>query len=552
MALAAAGIALGVGVLLGGLTAIAGRWARPVLLRAIDTLLSFPAILTAIFVGTILGIGVSSAIVGVGVALSFSFARITSTLALSIGGREYVNAARVLGVRGPRLLVRYVLPNIAEPLLIATSVSISVAILATSALSFLGLGVQEPSFDWGRLLTAGVQNIYANPAAALAPAISIALSSLAFGFIGEALARAMNPLLWTVASGGRAGEEAASGDAAEGDDAPEAVGDEVMRVRDLVVTVPGGPGRIPVVDGVSFAVARGEMIGIVGESGSGKTMTAMAVAQILPHPASASGAVEIDGRDLDSMGHDEVERLLGSELAVVFQDPMSALNPALTIGEQMTEGVRAHRRLGRREAEELAVARLREVHIPTPERQLRRHPHELSGGMRQRVLIAMALMNEPSILIADEPTTALDVTIQAQIMDVLQEVRTHHRTAIVLISHNLALISQNCDRVLVMYSGRVVEELEGGRLAEAPLHPYTRALLAAVPELGRTDAGALARVPGEPPDPGMPPAGCPFHPRCPLALERCAVDRPPLTSREPGRRLACHVVNADLEVACSS
>jgi oligopeptide/dipeptide ABC transporter ATP-binding protein len=275
-------------------------------------------------------------------------------------------------------------------------------------------------------------------------------------------------------------------------------------------------------------------------------MTAMAIAQLVPHPGRTAGTVTLNGQGLEAMSPDALDSLLGTRLAVVFQDPMSSLNPALKIATQLTEGVQQHRQLSHPAATKLAVTRLREVNIPTPERQLERHPHELSGGMRQRVMIAMGLMNEPVLLIADEPTTALDVTIQAQIMDLLKEINQDHGTAIILISHNLALISQNCDRVLVMYAARIVEELTREQLLTEPLHPYSRALLASVPDVGRPPDEPLAYIPGQAPDLANLPSGCPYHPRCPLARTRCTVERPPLELRPDGRRVACWVANEEV------
>jgi peptide/nickel transport system permease protein len=301
------------------------------------------------------------------------------------------------------------------------------------------------------------------------------------------------------------------------------------------------------VDGVSFAVRKGEMLGIVGESGSGKTMTFMAISQLVSYPGKVSGSVKLNARELEHIPVQELDKLLGSKVAVVFQDPMSSLNPALKVGTQLTEAVEVHQRVSKRDAVGLAVERLREVNVAAPEHQLQRYPHELSGGMRQRAMIAMGLMKEPSLLMADEPTTALDVTIQAQIMDVLNRINRTHGTAIILISHNLGLISQNCQRVLVMYAGRIVEDLTIDQLAAAPLHPYTRALLATVPDLERPRDEALATIKGQAPDMAALPAGCPFHPRCPLAVDRCASQRPPLVTRPDGQRVACWVANQDLE-----
>jgi oligopeptide/dipeptide ABC transporter ATP-binding protein len=270
-------------------------------------------------------------------------------------------------------------------------------------------------------------------------------------------------------------------------------------------------------------------------------MTALAIAQLVPYPGRTSGEVLLHGRDLGAERRARTDRLLGTDVAFVFQDPTASLNPALSIGLQLTEAVEVHRGVRRTAARKLAADKLREVHIPAPAQQLRRFPHEFSGGMRQRAMIAMGLMGNPSLLICDEPTTALDVTIQAQIMELLAEINRTHDTAIVLISHNLALVAQNCDRIVVMYAGRIVEELTREQLLEDPQHPYTRALLGAVPDVQRARDDELTYIPGETPDPAAIPSGCPFHPRCPLRVERCADERPPLVVRDDGRRIACWV-----------
>jgi peptide/nickel transport system permease protein len=550
LATAAVAVSAVIGVPIGAVAAVAPPRLRPVALRTVDTLLAFPALIVAIYVGTIVGPGLLGPILGVGIAGSFRYMRITSTLVMSVGGRDYIAAARVLGVPPHRFLLRYLLPNIAETLIIATTVGISADIVAIAGLSFIGLGLSAPNFDWGRLLTEGVNQFYVSPAAALGPAAAIAISALAFGFCGEALARALNPLLWT-----RADHEKTSAPIAEpASTAPfstvlEAASPDdaaVLEVADLVVTFPGTRVAVRVLNGVSFSMRPGEVLGIVGESGSGKTMTALAIAQLVPFPGQVTGTIKLHGRDVADIPRNNLAHFLSEELAVVFQDPMSSLNPALTIETQLTEAVEEHRKLDHRTATRRAVDRLRDVNIATPETQVRRHPHEFSGGMRQRAMIAMGLMNEPELLIADEPTTALDVTIQAQIMEVLARINAERGAAIILISHNLGLIKQSCNRAIVMYAGWIVEDLPTDRLAVDPLHPYTQALLAAVPDMRRPRGERLSFIPGQAPDLAAPPTGCPFHPRCPLARELCVSAMPPLITRPGGRRVACWVANADI------
>jgi peptide/nickel transport system permease protein len=550
--LSAAAIGAFIGIPFGAIAAILPPRPRSIALRAIDSLIAFPGILVAIIIGAIFGSGLLGPIVGLGVAISFSFARVTSALALSIAGRDYIAAARIVGVRGTRMLLRYVLPNIAETLAITTTVGVATSVVAAASLSFLGLGVQPPDYDWGRMLTEGVQAFYISPMAALGPATFIAVTSLAFGFLGEALARASNPILWTTRAGMAraispvlAPELELETPVARVDEprvaaARPANGKVVLDVRDLCVSF-----QVPVVHDVSFSLRASERLGIVGESGSGKTMTAMAIAQLVPYPGTVRGTIELEGQDLATLPARARDRLLGTRLAVVYQDPLASLNPALKVGTQIMEGAEVHRNLAGRPARALAATRLREVNIPTPEMQLQRHPHELSGGMRQRVVIAMGLVNEPALLIADEPTTSLDVTVQAQIMDVIARVNADHGTAIILISHNMGLISQNCDRVIVMYAGRIVEDLPAEHLSTLALHPYTRALLRSVPDMTRARSEDLEFIGGQAPDPAALPSGCSYHPRCPLAVDRCRTERPPLRDLPDGRRVACWVATGE-------
>ena len=548
LALIATSLSAVFGFALGGGAAVLPQRVRPLALRFIDMMLAFPALLVAIFVGAIIGPGATGATLGVGIAGSFYVARVASTLAISVTNREYVVAARVLGVRRSTLLTRYILANTADSLVVVITATIANAIVFLSALSFLGLGVQSPQIDWGQMLTQGVQQFYLTPVAALAPAIAIALTALSFGFAGDALARLLNPLLWT--AGGSERPEPQHAPASSGrqpvpvslrqlDDEP------VLDVSELFVSAPSNGTTVDIVSDVSFSVARGEILGIVGESGSGKTTIANAIAQLIQYPAVAQGTIRLCGSDLSELSSKQRDRLLGTSVATVFQDPLAALNPALRIGTQVTESARFHQGLSRGTAIARAIDLFREVHLPAAEHQIRRYPHELSGGMRQRTTIAMGLMNRPALLIADEPTTALDVTIQAQIMDILQSINRTHGTAMVMISHNLALIGQNCHRILITYAGRIVEELPADDLSDAH-HPYTRGLVGSVPDMSQPLNLPLTQIPGSVPDIHARPSGCAFHPRCPLAEPICGSEVPPLLGRNGRRRVACWVANSDL------
>jgi peptide/nickel transport system ATP-binding protein/oligopeptide transport system ATP-binding protein len=299
-------------------------------------------------------------------------------------------------------------------------------------------------------------------------------------------------------------------------------------------------GEVTAVEQVNLDVAPGEILGIVGESGSGKSVTALTVMGLLPEPAArvAAGAVRFEGQDLTRLSDLRMQRIRGPGIAMVFQEPMTSLNPVFSIGEQIMETLEAHGERSRAARRERTVEMLERVGIPSAARRLRDYPHQLSGGQRQRVMIAMALACRPRLLIADEPTTALDVTIQAGILDLLLDLRDELGMAVVVITHNMGVIAEVADRVAVMYAGRVVEEAPVGRLFAAPGHPYTRALLACVPSL-EDDRKRLEAIPGSLPDPFARPPGCRFAPRCPLHVEACDAAQPPLLPLEPGHAAAC-------------
>jgi peptide/nickel transport system ATP-binding protein len=314
----------------------------------------------------------------------------------------------------------------------------------------------------------------------------------------------------------------------------------VLQVRDLKTYLFTRWGTTRAVDGVSFDVLPGETLGIVGESGSGKTMLSRAILQLLPKKAKLSGRVMFDGQDLVSLDREKLRKLRGRELAVVFQDPMTSLNPVLTIGTQLIETLQEHLELDLAAARKRSVELLTAVGIPAPEQRLTQYPHQLSGGMRQRVAIAIALSCEPKLLIADEPTTALDVTIQAQILDLLAREQRRRHMAMILITHDLGVVAGRTDEVAVMYAGRVVERAPTPALFKKMRMPYTEALLAAIPKLDAAPHTVLPAISGRPPDPTRPLKGCSFSPRCRYAVARCHGEKPELTEAEtPAHQFAC-------------
>jgi len=302
-------------------------------------------------------------------------------------------------------------------------------------------------------------------------------------------------------------------------------------------------GTVRAVDGLSFAIERGEVLGLVGESGCGKSVTSLSIMRLVPPPGRVTaGRILLDGDDLLDKDAEAMRRVRGARIAMVFQEPMTALNPVFSIGDQIAAAVRAHEGGGRRAAWERAVEMLDCVQVPSPRERARDYPHQLSGGLRQRAMIALALAPGPQLLIADEPTTALDVTIQAQILDLLRRLQADRGMAVLLITHDLGVVAELCHRVAIIYAGRIVEMAPVAKIFEEPLHPYTRGLLRCLPHPSRFGQ-PLSSIEGAPPDLRQAGAGCRFAPRCPLALESCRRDEPALDERRPGHFVACPVVS---------
>jgi oligopeptide/dipeptide ABC transporter ATP-binding protein len=507
---------------------------------------AFPPVLIALSLAVVFGVGARGATLAIGVAFMPAFARLTQTLAASISNADYLAAARLAGVRPGRLLLRHVLPNIAEPLVVNAATGAGGALLAFASLSFLGLGVQPPSYDWGRLLLEGLNRIYQSPAAALGPGVAVVFAGLTFSLLGEVAAAAFGQRSPAVSRRQEHPPTSAPTSMNEQDQplaSVEPTGN-LLDVRGLTVSLPTSSGWIEPVQGVDVQIREGEIVGIVGESGSGKSMTALSIAGLLPATARVQASqLCFAGSSLLGLSGSALRERLKASMAVIFQDPMSSLNPAVRVGRQVGEVAEVHAGAAKAQAQELAVAALREVQITEPARRARQYPHEFSGGMRQRAMIAMGLIGAPRLVIADEPTTALDVTVQRRILAQLRGLRDEHGIAVLLISHDMAVISELCERVLVMYSGRIIEQGPIHQILTSPQHPYTRALVDTIPGMDTERDRPLQTIPGRPPHPAARPQGCAFSPRCPLAQERCHKEQPPLrmsrTSPSSQSAVAC-------------
>ena len=321
----------------------------------------------------------------------------------------------------------------------------------------------------------------------------------------------------------------------------------LLRVSGLKTYFYTASGVSKAVDGVSFELNRGEVLGIVGESGSGKSVTSNSLIRLLPPRTGriVDGEILFEGRNILTMSHKELLEFRGKEIATIFQDPMTSLDPVFKIGKQMVEMICAHQKVSKKEAREMAIHALKRVGIPEPEKRMEAYPYELSGGMCQRVIIAMAVCCKPKFIIADEPTTALDVTVQAQVLDLLKDLQKEMNTSILLITHNLGVVWEMCDKVMVMYAGNTVESADTKTLYSNPLHPYTWGLLDSIPRLSDETKGELRTIPGTPPDLRLTGKCCNFYNRCPYVTDKCCESVPPLVEVEPGHFVACHRQNGE-------
>jgi oligopeptide/dipeptide ABC transporter ATP-binding protein len=541
MALTATAMGAVAGLILGALPVVAGPRVQRMFGSVINTWLAFPVLLVAMLTVILLGTGSTTAVIALALTMTPSFARLAQTLSSRVGGSEYLAAARLLGVSKTRQFTRYILPNIAEPVIVNVTISIGGGLLALSSLSFLGVGVQPPEYDWGRLLSEGFEQVYSQPSAIVGPGVMVVLAGIMFGMFGEALASHMRGRGRTrTLSARELGDPARVSSIEAVEETTDAV-EPLLDVAGLSVSFPGEHGWVRPVQDVSFRIAPGEIVGVVGESGSGKSVTMMAIAQLAPAGAAVSAQrLTFAGEELSGLSGERAAKKLGTRVGVVFQDSLTALNPALRVGTQLAEVPRVHQKATRGEADAAAVDALAAVSISDPARRAKQFPHEFSGGMRQRALIAMSQIGKPRLIIADEPTTALDVTVQQRVLALLRRECEETGAAAIVVSHDIAVLAELCQRILVMYGGRIVEDVDVRHLAEPErlAHPYTRALAESLPDLDTDRTAPLATIPGEPPDLSLPVVGCAFAPRCAFATEICRTETPQLVAHGSGR-VAC-------------
>ncbi len=517
-------IAMIVGLPIGLLAGfIGGRFDRAVM-WIVDIIFSLPGILIAFGVIAVLGNGLLNAMIAVGIVLSTRFSRLARGIVLAEREELYVDGARVGGLPTRTIIFKHILPNIAPPLIVQTSLLFGAVILIEAGLSFLGVGVPVSEPSWGRMLADSRSLLSTNPFLSIPPGVAIALTVLAWNVLGDGLRDALgrditNNQLTTVNSSKQ--ETTASKKPSHIDS--RTARNAALILENIEVRFPSPRGEdVVILNNVSYAVMPGETLGIVGESGSGKSMSVMASMGIIPSPGQVSaGTVRLGQKSLTGMPESELETLRGKEIAMIFQEPIASLNPALTVGQQLIQPMQKHLGLNKTEAWDRATDLLRQVRIPEPERRMDEYPHQFSGGMAQRVGIARALSCNPSVLIADEPTTALDVTVQGQIIDLLKDLQKDLGLAIVFITHDLGVIAEVADRIAVMYAGEVIETGDVHTVLTNPRHPYTKALLETLPHHG-VSGQRLPVIEGLVPPPTNWPTGCRFHPRCHFATETCS------------------------------
>ncbi|MCZ0911057.1 dipeptide ABC transporter ATP-binding protein [Gordonia amicalis] len=484
VAVIAVAISLTVGVILGMVAGFAGGVLDTALMRIVDVVFSFPVLLLALAIVAVLGPGVTSAMIAIGIVYIPIFARVARADTLRVRQTQYVQSARTMGVRTSRILFSHVLPNISGPVIVQTSISLAFAILSEAALSFLGLGVQPPDPSWGRMLFDAQGFITTAWWMGVFPGLAILFTVFAFNLVGDGVRDVLDPRQRTLLRNRGYDRRSVAVATVTPRPARAVADDSVLDVENLVVGV--GPREI--VHGISFTVARGETLGIVGESGSGKSLSVLSATGLFDAPSAyVRGSALLGRTEIVGATPSTLRALHGTRVGFVFQDPSLSLNPLLTIEQQLAEGPRRHLGLNRAEARERALQLLRDVNLPDPESRLGAYPHQLSGGQRQRVMIAIALACDPELLIADEATTALDVTTQAQIIDLVADLQRKRGMAVVWISHDLGVIGRIADRVMVMREGRIVESRDVAALFDDPQDPYSKKLLDSRPLLSKVE-----------------------------------------------------------------
>ncbi|TBX23030.1 dipeptide/oligopeptide/nickel ABC transporter permease/ATP-binding protein [Nioella sediminis] len=534
---AAAFIAATIGAAIGIISGYYGGRTDNIIMRFVDVLMAFPYILLALAIVAALGPGLMNALIAVAAVNIPFFARNIRGITVGIAHKEFVDAARLAGLSDAKIILTEILPNVLPVIVIAMSTTVGWMILETAGLSFLGLGSQPPQADLGSMLGEARSALITNPHTSLVPGVMILIIVMAINLLGDGVRDALDPRLKSGALSRPLPATLVARDRQTGETAD---GTALLELSQLETQFHIGPRIYRAVGGVDLQIQPGECLGLIGESGSGKSVTALSIMGLVASPPGkiTGGSVYYRGEELVGAPYELLRSLRGRKVAYIFQDPLATLHPLYTVGDQLIEAVRVHRKVPKAEARAHAIELLKSVRIPNAEDRVDNYPHEMSGGMRQRVGIAMALANDPDVIIADEPTTALDVTVQAQILTLLDDLRRERDVAILFITHDFGVVAQLCDRVAVMYAGRIVEQGTTDEILATPAHPYTRRLMACVPELGG-GRRRLEAIPGLPPVVDKLPAGCAFADRCDKVRAACREGNITLDEIGATRRVRC-------------
>lgn len=526
------------GVPVGLVAGYFGGWLDRLTTWAVDVMLAIPVVVTLLVVVAVFGHNQAAVMVTLGILGAPGVARVVRSATLAVRQELYIDAAKVSGLPDRHIIVKHVLPRATGPIVVQTSIFAGVALLAETGLGYLGLGVPPPTPTWGGLVADASAAIDRQPWMLIPTGLVIALTILAFGLIGDAVRDASAHKSSRTSRRPVPGPRPSLSEAvarAESPLAPSAL----LTLRGLSITVPTAAGPTTVVEHLDLDIHPGETVGLVGESGCGKSITGRAILGLLPAGGHiTAGSVRFNDTELTTLGQPEMRGIRGSGIAVVSQEPVAGLDPAFTVGHQLDELVRRHDGGSRKRIRARTVELLESVKLPHPAQVASNYPHELSGGMAQRVAIAMALSGRPKLVIADEPTTALDVTVQAEILDLLRMLQRDSGMSVLLITHDWAVVADICQRAYVMYAGHVMESAAVTTMFESPLHPYTSGLLGCAPR--RVHPGErLPMIEGTVPNPSDWPAGCHFEQRCPLATAQCANAPVPLFEPSPTHRTRC-------------
>ncbi len=526
---AAAFIAATFGSILGAIAGFYGQKTDNIILRFIDMLMAFPYILLALAIVAALGPGLFNALIAVALVNIPFFARNIRGVTVTLANKEFIEAARLSGMSNLRILIVEIFPNLLPMIVIAMSTTVGWMILETAGLSFLGLGSQPPQADLGSMLGEARSALITNPHTSFVPGIMIFCIVIGINLFGDGIRDALDPRLkkgslirplpQTIYGGG---------------DTQPTPTTKLLSVQNLSTQFHVNQDIYQSSNDVSFEIQEGECLGLIGESGSGKSVTALSVTSLVASPPGVikKGSVNYKNQNLLALPYEELRSIRGNKISYIFQDPLTTLHPLHTIGDQLLEALQAHDSiLSASESISKSKDLLKSVQIPNPDNVWDVYPHQLSGGMRQRVCIAMALINDPELIIADEPTTALDVTVQAQILNILNSLRKGRKLSILFISHDFGVISKLCDRVIVMYAGSIVEEGPVKNIMQQAAHPYTSELIKCVPQLGNKEH-ALHSIPGNPPSLNQLPEGCAFANRCQYKQDQCLKGSVPVSSKD--------------------